>query len=136
MPIIFDVAHNPQATGYLLQQIQRRVKAKVLAVVGMLATKEHESCVMSLDAVVHQWYLADLKVDHSVPPQQLCGAVDQRKELPPLLFDSVAVALEQAIKDFDLLPVQAIIVFGSFHAVRQGQEYLMANKGSLKCKQN
>ncbi len=134
MPIVFDVAHNVQAAQYLSKQIQTRIGGKVLAVFGAQASKDVDGIMSCLQGDVQQWYVADLRLRNSamkMPSSHLLGKRDSGNEH---MFPSMAAAMDQAMKDFPLLSAQAILVFGSFHAVSQGQHFLMHKPGSDRCK--
>ncbi|TBL68005.1 bifunctional tetrahydrofolate synthase/dihydrofolate synthase, partial [Klebsiella oxytoca] len=61
--VIFDVAHNPHAAGYLaekLAQLPRYSDTKVRIVVGMLGDKDIAGTLACLSPQADQWYVAPL----------------------------------------------------------------------------
>lgn len=118
--IIFDVAHNPAATSYLLTRLQESqlLSGPIHAVVAMMVDKDRSESLSNLSGVVTRWYLADLG---TVP--RAASVLEMQKTLAALgcvadFNGSVADCLEaayQASKPDDL-----IMVFGSFYTVAAG----------------
>jgi dihydrofolate synthase/folylpolyglutamate synthase len=59
--IIFDVAHNPQATSALAETLlQHSWSGRTLAVAGLLRDKDIDQTLLPMQPVVDEWFLADL----------------------------------------------------------------------------
>lgn len=124
-PIIFDVAHNPQAGHWLAQQLQDSPpKGRTLSVLAMLGDKAIGETTQALSNCVEQWYVAGL-----APLPRAINAAETYTQLGPQIqkncytFDSVAQALSQAMTD--CRAGDRIVVWGSFHTVAQAQHWLM-----------
>jgi dihydrofolate synthase/folylpolyglutamate synthase len=113
---LIDVAHNPQATKKLAEQLPR--DKRIFAVVAMLKDKAHETTLAPLVDYVDQWFLAGL------PESPRGGSAEQLQQALLSLqcphyqmFTTVKTAYQQALKqanDDDL-----IVVFGSFYTVAE-----------------
>jgi len=111
--IVLDVAHNPQAGGYLAHWLARQTVAKVFCVCAMLGDKDSQSTLAIVEPFVDQWYLATLDCARGASSSDLAKAVIKQKVAGQ--FDSVTDALTQAklaAGQDDL-----ILVFGSFFTV-------------------
>ena len=116
---ILDVAHNPQGVEVLAANLRSlNVPGRVLAVWGMLETKDAAGVAARLGSVVNAWYLASLEREshRGLSAERLAEALG--KALPdarPALFDDVCAAVRQARAD--ARSGDCILVFGSFHTV-------------------
>jgi dihydrofolate synthase/folylpolyglutamate synthase len=129
VPIIFDVAHNPQAVNFLASQLaQQQATGKTLAVVGMLADKDIETCLWSLIPCIDGWYAADLDVEtpRGAKSSRLTNYLATKTEKNCYNFASVAAALATAMADSK--PADRIVVFGSFYTVALAKQYLVCEK--------
>lgn len=117
VPVILDVAHNPDAARVLAQQLRAdTVAGRTWLVLGMLADKDAAAFAAVLDGVVDVWCLAALAGERGLPAATLAqritgvaGAVEQ--------FDSVAAALAHALDT--AAPADRIVASGSFLTVAQ-----------------
>jgi len=112
--IILDVAHNPQATTYLAEQLkQHSCSGKTYAIFGMVGRKDIEATLKPLLNSMDYWYLVDIN------PEQPC--VERAATVLTHSYeriDSVSAALikvKAIAKKHD-----RIIVFGSFMTVAEG----------------
>ncbi|TRY29392.1 bifunctional tetrahydrofolate synthase/dihydrofolate synthase [Aliiglaciecola sp. M165] len=113
--VFLDVAHNPQAVGYLKQRILQQPYKTLRIVVAMLADKDVETslkCLNSLDAL---WYVASLDAPRGAPNETLKSVLTWTQKV--LTFESVELAYQQAIEDAE--KDDMVIVFGSFFTVSQ-----------------
>lgn len=145
--IILDVGHNPHATRYLAEFLNKRKTKqaieRIFAVVGMLADKDIVGSLSPLIGVIDNWHLVSLSVPRGASSAQLSQALSQvlPEALPEALtsqplsenqtpvndnvncFDNVIdgykMALAKANKN-DL-----IIVFGSFYTVAEIRNLLI-----------
>ena len=109
--IILDVAHNPHAANYLVEQISKLAAgARVLAVVGMLQDKDIAGTVSILDTLIDEWYCATLPGPRGAQAEKLSSQLTNARN-----FDSVTAAW-QAAKGA-VLPQDILLVCGSFITV-------------------
>jgi dihydrofolate synthase/folylpolyglutamate synthase len=129
VPIILDVAHNPQSMQYLAEQLQQQsVTGRVLAVVGMLGDKDIEGSLVGLVAQIDVWYVADLDAvtPRGAKANRLTNYLATKNQKNCYNFSSVAAALTQAIAESDAH--DQIVVFGSFYTVALAKQYLLGEK--------
>lgn len=108
--IIIDVAHNPEAAGELLKQLQCLTN-KPIAICGMLQDKDIKSVLLTLDPIIDQWSFLDLNVPRGAKAQTLRNFVN-RGNTYTSMDDAISSAIDTAYNED-----RAIIVFGSFHTV-------------------
>ncbi|MFK7864067.1 MAG: bifunctional tetrahydrofolate synthase/dihydrofolate synthase [Pseudohongiellaceae bacterium] len=128
--IILDVAHNPAAAELLCIRIQKlrkmtSEKGRVILVLAVLADKDIEGIVVSLQSSVDIWYIAQNDNDRALPVNE---ALDRLNKVCPQKnfhsFESVEEACYAACmqaKDDD-----RIIIAGSFHTVAIAREHSRA----------
>ena len=114
---IFDVAHNPQSMQSLVQNLQHQACAgRTRMVVSMLMDKDIKAALSQLKPLVHDWYLAPLKVSRAASIQQLQAALGEiEASVSCQYFPDVATAYQQALKDAQ--SQDRIVVAGSFYTV-------------------
>jgi dihydrofolate synthase / folylpolyglutamate synthase len=112
---LLDVAHNPQATAKLAQQLPH--DKRLLAVVAMLADKAHANCLAPFVDRVDQWFLASLtETPRAGTAAQLQNALlTLTDKVNSQCFETVSAAYQCACSR--ALPDDLIVVFGSFHTV-------------------
>jgi len=116
---IFDVGHNPHAAAVLAGTLAEQPSSgRTLAVVGMLADKDHEGVIAELCPVVDEWYAADLHVPRGASGKQLSRVVAQTCGNSSVrCFSDVVAAYRQAVRD--ARPGDRVVVFGSFFTVAE-----------------
>lgn len=111
--VILDVAHNPQSTSLLAQDIAGMHYKRVIAVVAMLADKDINASLLPMQSVVTDWFCASVDSPRAATTLELVSVLSNAQTV--LNFNTVEDAYKQALtqahKD-DL-----IIVFGSFLTV-------------------
>lgn len=125
VPIILDVAHNPQSTSNLALQLQQLPNVgKTKAVVGMLKDKDIKNTLKPLLGIVDEWYLADLDdvTPRGATATHLANFLTTENKKNWYNCRSVADALKTAINGG---PCDRIVVFGSFYTVALAKTYLM-----------
>ncbi|NBM04796.1 bifunctional tetrahydrofolate synthase/dihydrofolate synthase [Proteus sp. G2671] len=118
--VIFDVAHNPHAAGYLaekLSQLPQKSDTQMRIVVGMLGDKDIAGTLACLTPLADHWYVAPLNEFRGASAEVLAQHLDK-----PMVFDSVENAWQQAISD--AAPNDIVVVCGSFHTVAHIMELL------------
>lgn len=129
--IIFDVAHNPEATILLKQNLKKHYPTnKILAVVGMLGDKDIKSTFQPLTKLVKKWYLSTVNSPRSATIQKLEKILTQLGATNFVTTLNIPQALQQAIAE--CRRKDRIVVFGSFLTVAEGlkelQPFLMESK--------
>lgn len=116
---ILDVAHNPAGVAVLAANLRSlKTSGRLLAVWGMLETKDAAGVAARLGPLVDAWYLAGLEQEshRGLSAARLAEALGRAlPEARPILCDSVCAAVEQARSD--ARTGDRILVFGSFHTV-------------------
>ncbi|GMA82617.1 hypothetical protein GCM10025855_21500 [Shewanella glacialipiscicola] len=112
--VVLDVAHNPHAARFLVQQLQPIVAGKrVFALCGMLKDKDITGVLSVVEPLVDTWYLVSLQGERGASAAQLRQT---------LAADSKAIEFEgidaawSALKA-QITPDDVVIVFGSFYTV-------------------
>ena len=115
VPVIVDVAHNPQAAMALAQNLAATATpGRTLAIVAMMADKDIAGTLSPLLSEVDQWQVT------TVAAPRAAGATLLAEVLRGLgrqmtVFESVAEALDVAYRDAG--DHDRIVVFGSFYTV-------------------
>ena len=121
VPVIFDVAHNAQAVQYVSDRLNQRVSGKVLAIVAMRQEKCLDEVFRPLLSQVERWYAADLDEYNSSAVGHVYSTLTALAVEDCGYYKSVDAAVLNALNDFPLLDAEVILIFGSFHTVRQAQ---------------
>lgn len=108
---IVDVAHNPHAAKYVVQELKRRSIQPDTMIVGMLADKDVAGTLTELGQLqCTNIYLVSLDVHRGQKASQMAEYIT--KDLPVSLFDSVEDAIKQASH-----PESTVLICGSFVTV-------------------
>jgi len=116
--IVFDVAHNPQASAWLAERLGEAPAARTYAVMAMMRDKDVDTVISSMRSNVNEWFIGDLPDNaRALPAAELetrlrAHHIDALIRLPTLAqaFD---VALKCARNG------ERIVVFGSFFTVAE-----------------
>ncbi|ACJ18446.1 bifunctional tetrahydrofolate synthase/dihydrofolate synthase [Coxiella burnetii] len=126
-PIVFDVAHNPQATAYLSEQLRKTDHAgRTLGVVGMLRDKDIPGALKPMLSCIDQWYAGTLSESRGATSANLQNVLSELQVENCYNFDSVADAFKKAVED--CRPQDRIVVFGSFYTVAMAKEVLLGGE--------
>ncbi len=115
---ILDVAHNPEAAGYLADRLRNKpVAGRTLMVLGMLSDKDIDQVLSLLQPEIDRWYLVSLKGARGQSAQVLSEKLMNLGVDVALLTacDTVADALD-AVRD-EVSSADRVIVAGSFVTV-------------------
>ena len=119
--IIYDVAHNPQATKYLALKMRSLSRSgRVLVVVGMLKDKDIAKAVAHLIPLVDAWYVASLEVPRGASDVEIMLELTTQGVKSCYNFASVKAAMEQAVRDCS--EQDRMLVFGSFYTVSMAKQ--------------
>jgi len=128
--MVLDVGHNPAAAQLLNQRLQILRKespetAKIIAVLAVLADKDIEGIVVSLQSSVDIWYIGQIDDQRALS----LGEAQTRLEraFPELVFkpfETVLEACQAACLAADCS--DTVLVVGSFHTVAIAREHSRA----------
>jgi dihydrofolate synthase/folylpolyglutamate synthase len=113
--VMLDVAHNPQATRLLLEEINKLEYATLYFVVAMLGDKDIEQSLSPLQQLNAHWLVAPLDVPRGAKADQLISVLDKGQKV--LEFPNIETAYENALLNANLQDL--IVVFGSFFTVAE-----------------
>lgn len=116
--ILLDVAHNPQSTAYLAQQLPHYSRGCVrrIALVGMLKDKDISAALAPLTSSVDEWHLVSLPGVRGATSQQLKAAL-QTLAADAKIFEYEDVSSAFLTLKEQLDPRDFLVVFGSFVTV-------------------
>jgi len=128
--MVLDVGHNPAAAQLLNQRLQILRKespetAKIIAVLAVLADKDIEGIVVSLQSSVDIWYIAQIDDQRALSLRKTQLRLD--KAFPELVFkpfETVLEACQAACLAADCS--DTVVVVGSFHTVAIAREHSRA----------
>ena len=112
--VMLDVAHNPQATLLLSEELANLPYQKVIAVVAMLQDKDIKATLAPMLSVISHWHCASLQVPRGAKSDVLVSAVSSSKQ-KVLDYESVETAYKMAVTNANKNDL--VIVFGSFFTV-------------------
>ncbi|OCG26628.1 bifunctional tetrahydrofolate synthase/dihydrofolate synthase [Gilliamella sp. wkB108] len=118
--VVIDVAHNPHAATYLVQQLeqlkaQQSFSGKVRFVIGMLKDKDIKTTLSILTGDV--WYCASLYGERGCNAQVLRQYLLDNGIINVTTFDTVTDAYQRAKQEAKHDDI--IVVCGSFHTVSE-----------------
>ena len=124
--VILDVAHNPQASGVLAENLATSGFApETIAVCGMLKDKDVEGVLRTLAPRITRWHMASLTGPRAASAEELARHVKAAE-----CFVSPAAAFEAALRRAN--EDDKIVVFGSFLTVGEVIGWLKNNKTSKR----
>jgi dihydrofolate synthase / folylpolyglutamate synthase len=123
IPVLLDVAHNPQAAETLFSYLQDHNQGgRIHAIFAMMKDKDIPGVLSIMKAIVHAWYLCPLKNPRATPEVTMQE-----------YFQRLAIAnLNSGFRDFEeayttarlqALPGDMILIFGSFFLVSEYFSY-------------
>ena len=117
IPLILDVAHNPQAAQALAANLRAwPMPGRVYAVTAVMADKDIEAIFAPLAGVIDYWCLTSVPVSRAAGGERLSEALLQA--VPGAEYElcaNVAEALQTLLRRVQ--PHDRIVVFGSFYTV-------------------
>lgn len=122
VPIILDVAHNPQATAYLAKRLDLEpVTGQVYALVGILADKDYQTMIQTMLPFINVWAACSLPTERALDSVQLATVI-KNTGANAQSYHSVSTALDHLCGI--LQPNDLLVVFGSFYTVSEALTYL------------
>ena len=125
--IILDVAHNPHAARALASSLNALPAKRTLAVFSILADKDSDAVINTLQGSIDEWYIAPLDLPRGMTLTALTAKLKKHNIQTIHPYNTIQAAYTAALSQ--VTENDRIIVFGSFHTVA---EVL----GSLKDKAN
>lgn len=124
VPLLFDVAHNPQAAQALRDNLQARAyPGPTHAVFSMLKGKQIEQVVRIMQPMIDQWFIAPLESSRSEQAGCLVEYLENVVNKTHIhCCDSVDLALKSAQNE--AMPDGQVLIFGSFYTVAAALEAL------------
>lgn len=117
---VLDVAHNPEAAGYLAQYLADQ-SGPVHLVLGMLADKDIDTVIQTLCPVVDHWHPVTLSVPRGAERERLEASL--RSAGVPDACIQAADSVEAAVEMLQSMPSSdRLFVAGSFYTVAQALE--------------
>jgi dihydrofolate synthase/folylpolyglutamate synthase len=119
VPVLLDVAHNPQAVRVLADYLRSRFGGTTIhAVFAVMRDKDIPGIIYNIKDLVEHWYLAPLKMSRAATADQLSTVLDG------LGVTAVRSGFEDAASAFDAARQSAesdqlVLVFGSFFLVSE-----------------
>jgi dihydrofolate synthase/folylpolyglutamate synthase len=118
IPVILDVAHNPQAAEVLSHTLREfACHGRVLAVLGMKQDKDAAVVARYLQSQVAEWYLGPLDTPLGLSADTLASKLQSQGISGLHIEDTITSAFDQAMtaaREGD-----CILVFGSFYTVAE-----------------
>lgn len=109
---IFDVAHNPAGSDWLLQKVISNRPKNLRVIFQPLVRKDWLPMLKSWDRYVHKWYFIDEVSEEIVLPEELMSSLERENfEVMKNHVEALEVSSSEAIDD------DIVVVFGSFHIV-------------------
>lgn len=113
---IFDVAHNPAATQFLVNTIKQLPRTgKLRAVFSMLGDKDIEGTILAIKDMCDYWYTAALSTKRAATIEQIMMNFQKLEVNQVTAYCSINAAYSAAVKE--AASGDMLIVFGSFYTV-------------------
>ncbi len=126
VPVIVDVAHNPQSCEYLASRFaNENVKGKRYAVVAMLADKAITESLIPFISLIDYWWVAELTDTPRAASAASLQSCLAEKGVAAKTAESVKQALQQVLSEAEV--DDCVLVFGSFHTVAAAKALLEEN---------
>lgn len=136
LPCILDVAHNPQASHWLAEQVQQlpRVK-KTIAIVGMLKDKAMIETLSPLIPLIDVWCVCSLlseNEERGSDGAEMVEYLQTQHHKNCYNFPSVSDAMDFAMQQHCQSECDRVLIFGSFYTVAAAKKWL-ASKDVVAC---
>ncbi len=117
--IRLDVAHNPQASQYLSQILQREFCSnRRFALLSMLYSKDYMNTLTPLLDQFDSWVVFDIKpnANHLFFAKQMVSWLNDRNQWV-VYYESIEMAIHNSLERMN--PLDELVVFGSFHTINE-----------------
>jgi dihydrofolate synthase/folylpolyglutamate synthase len=124
VPVILDVAHNPQAAGALVRTLAEHACAGAThMVIGMLDDKDHRGVIEALSVAADHWYVVSLNQPRGTDGQVLVSILEQTGNAGIAgIYTTVEAALDAARGR--AVTGDRVVVTGSFLTVGAAMQKL------------
>ena len=122
VPVVLDVAHNPDAAAWLAQRLATVKRRRCRAVMGMYRDKDYDAVIRALVPQVDAWYLCEADENRAASMDELARCIRQSGGSVEGSYGKVSRAYDQAAADS--AATDLILVFGSFPIVGGVLEHL------------
>lgn len=113
---ILDVAHNPAATEYLANRLQREpCSGQTFGIVAMMADKDRSNSLGNLTHVINRWYLADLSFQSRAATCEQLGQDLGQLSVSVAGRGEMVSCIDQVVEATQI--DDRIVIFGSFYTV-------------------
>lgn len=116
VPMLLDVAHNPEAAAYLVDRLKEENHGgRLFALLGMLSDKDSDEVLTIMQPVIDEWAVCDLDTPRAIAASHLQAKLAELGDSNVNIYANAALALDalsSRVGKDDLL-----IVFGSFFTV-------------------
>lgn len=116
VPMLLDVAHNPEAASYLVERLkEEKHNGRLFALLGMLSDKDTDEVLTIMQPVIDEWAVCNLDTPRAIAAEQLQAKLAELGDSKVQTYTNAPAALNallEQVTDDDLL-----IVFGSFFTV-------------------
>jgi dihydrofolate synthase/folylpolyglutamate synthase len=122
VPVLLDVAHNPQAAGVLADYLRAHpVEGRTIALFGIMADKDIAAVLDTMRQVVDAWHVTDLPLARAASARQLEKLLHETNMgVKVTCHTSVAGALGALAGQVHA--GDRVVVFGSFHTVAEAMQ--------------
>ncbi len=119
VPIVIDVAHNPQAVARLAEQLRARFPGRRLhAVFALMRDKDAGGVIDRIGDLIAEWYLPPLPLARASAPLVLAELLHSSgREKVNYAFANVSEAVTAAVRNAGAGDI--VVVFGSFFLVAE-----------------
>ncbi|MBY0377419.1 MAG: bifunctional tetrahydrofolate synthase/dihydrofolate synthase [Gammaproteobacteria bacterium] len=115
---IIDVAHNPQASRMLYQQLSTLGwQGQLHIVFSMLATKDRIASLLPWQECAAKWYLAPLNADNAASLESISADFEAVGITSYQKYGTIGDAYGAALQNAGV--AETVLVFGSFHTVAE-----------------
>ena len=115
--IILDVAHNPHAARALASSLNALPAKRTLAVFSILADKDSDAVISTLQGSIDEWYIAPLDLPRGMTLTALTAKLKKHDIQTIHPHNTIQAAYTAALSQ--VTENDRIIVFGSFHTVAE-----------------
>ncbi len=118
VPIILDVAHNPQSAQALSKTLHDwRMPGKTIAIVAMMADKDIDAIVAALLPEIDAWCVTSVDVPRAASADVLVQSLERAGATELTVRTSVETSLDYVMANAQ--EHDRVIVFGSFYTVAE-----------------
>lgn len=123
IPVILDVAHNPQAAEVLASHLREYAcQGQIHAVMAMKQGKDAAAVLSVLQVLVAEWYLGTVDNPQVIPADKIASLLHKQGITTVHVEDTIIHAYDKALAAAQ--EGDCVLVFGSFYTVSDILAYL------------